>query len=43
MHTRSSGRRYRFDYEEQDHVELLALLKAAALPGDPLRLPRGPV
>ena len=26
-HTRSSGRRYRFDYEEQDHIELLALLK----------------
>jgi site-specific DNA-adenine methylase len=25
--TRSSGRRYRFDYEEQDHVELLTLLK----------------
>jgi DNA adenine methylase len=24
--TRSSGRRYRFDYEEQDHVELLRLL-----------------
>ena len=26
-HTRSSGRRYRFDYEERDHIELLALLK----------------
>ena len=26
-HTRTSGRRYRFDYEEQDHVELLKLLK----------------
>jgi site-specific DNA-adenine methylase len=25
--TRSSGRRYRFDYEEQDHVELLERLK----------------
>ena len=25
--TRSSGRRYRFDYAEQDHVELLELLK----------------
>ena len=24
--TRSSGRRYRYDYEERDHVELLALL-----------------
>jgi site-specific DNA-adenine methylase len=24
--TRSSGRRYRFDYEEQDHIELLRLL-----------------
>ncbi len=27
MRTRSSGRRYRFDYEEQDHIELLGLLK----------------
>lgn len=26
-HTRSSARRYRFDYEDQDHIELLALLK----------------
>lgn len=26
-HTRSSRRRYRFDYEEQDHIELLTLLK----------------
>ena len=26
--TRSSGRRYRFDYEEQDHVELLTLLES---------------
>ena len=26
-HSRTSGRRYRFDYEEQDHVELLELLK----------------
>ena len=25
--TRSSGRRYRFDYEERDHLELLRLLK----------------
>jgi DNA adenine methylase len=25
--TRSSGRRYRFDYEERDHLELLSLLK----------------
>jgi site-specific DNA-adenine methylase len=25
--TRSSGRRYRFDYEEHDHIELLELLK----------------
>jgi DNA adenine methylase len=25
--TRSSGRRYRFDYEEQDHRELLSLVK----------------
>ncbi len=27
QHTRTSGRRYRFDYEEQDHIELLELLK----------------
>jgi len=27
-HTRSSARRYRFDYEEADHIELLELLKA---------------
>ena len=26
--TRSSERRYRFDYEEQDHIELLELLKS---------------
>lgn len=26
-HSRTSGRRYRFDYDEQDHVELLELLK----------------
>ena len=26
-HTRTSGRRYRFDYEERDHIELLQLLK----------------
>jgi len=26
-HNRSSGRRYRFDYEEHDHIELLELLK----------------
>lgn len=26
-HTRSSKRRYRFEYEEQDHVQLLKLLK----------------
>jgi DNA adenine methylase len=25
--TRTSGRRYRYDYEEQDHIELLMLLK----------------
>jgi site-specific DNA-adenine methylase len=25
--TRTSARRYRFDYEEQDHIELLALLE----------------
>lgn len=27
QHTRTSGRRYRFDYEERDHIELLTLLK----------------
>jgi len=26
QHIRTSGRRYRFDYEERDHIELLALL-----------------
>jgi DNA adenine methylase len=26
-YTRTSNRRYRFDYEEQDHIELLELLK----------------
>ena len=28
LQTRTSQRRYRFDYKEQDHIELLALLKA---------------
>jgi DNA adenine methylase len=32
LHTRTSGRRYRYDYEGQDHVELLALLKAVPGP-----------
>jgi site-specific DNA-adenine methylase len=27
-HTRSSARRYRFDYQEHDHIELLELLKS---------------
>jgi len=27
LRTRTSGRRYRFDYEEQDHVQLLELLR----------------
>jgi DNA adenine methylase len=27
LHTRSSARRYRFEYQEPDHVELLELLK----------------
>ncbi|MDN5872395.1 MAG: DNA methylase [Nitrococcus sp.] len=39
---RSSPRRYRFDYEEQDHVELLSLLKSLSCPvivsGYPSRL-----
>jgi DNA adenine methylase len=30
--TRSSSRRYRFDYQEQDHVELLSLLKTLPCP-----------
>lgn len=30
--TRSSGRRYGFDYEEPDHVELLELLKSLPCP-----------
>jgi site-specific DNA-adenine methylase len=28
LHTRTSGRKYRFDYEETDHIELLTLLKS---------------
>ena len=31
-HTRSSQRRYRFDYEERDHVRLLELLKRLPCP-----------
>ena len=31
-HTRSSGRRYRFDYEEQDHIERLALRRRLPCP-----------
>ena len=27
LHTRTSGRRYRFDYDEEDHIELVELLK----------------
>ncbi len=27
LHTRTSGRRYRFDYDERDHIELLEILK----------------
>ena len=34
--TRRSARRYRFDYEEVDHVALLDLLKDLPLPGDGL-------
>lgn len=30
--TRSSGRRYGFDYEESDHIELLELLKSLSCP-----------
>ena len=32
QHTRTSGRRYRFDYAERDHIELLALLKTLPCP-----------
>ena len=32
MHTRTSGRRYRHDYEERDHVELLERLKTLPCP-----------
>ena len=32
LHTRTSARRYRYDYQRQDHVELLALLKAVPCP-----------
>ena len=32
LHTRTSGRRYRFDYEERDHADLLALLKHLPCP-----------
>ena len=32
MRTRTSGRRYRFDYGEADHVELLELLKTLPCP-----------
>lgn len=31
-HARTSGRRYRFDYQERDHVELLSLLKSLPCP-----------
>jgi len=41
-YTRTSSRRYRFDYEEQDHIELLELLKrlpcSVMLSGYPSRL-----
>lgn len=41
-HTRSGDRRYRFDYEERDHIELLELLKglpcSVMLSGYPSRL-----
>ena len=42
-HTRTSKHRYRFDYEEADHVELLELLKGGALSGDGLRVSLGAV
>jgi DNA adenine methylase len=42
LQTRSSGRKYRFDYREQDHIELLELLKGlpcnVLLSGYPSRL-----
>ena len=42
-HTRSSRRRYRFDYEEADHIELLELLKYPAVSGHGVGLPLGAV
>jgi Site-specific DNA methylase len=27
LYTRTSNRRYRFEYEEQDHIELLEIVK----------------
>ena len=48
-HTRTSKHRYRFDYEEADHVELLELLEAVpcqvggALSGDGLGVSLGAV
>jgi len=42
LQTRTSKRRYRFDYQEQDHIELLTLLKSlpchVMLSGYPSRL-----
>ncbi len=32
LHTRTSGRRYRHDYKERDHVELLEVLKTLPCP-----------
>jgi len=34
LHTRTSKRRYRYEYTEADHVRLLELLKTLALCGD---------
>ncbi|MCP4046817.1 MAG: DNA adenine methylase [Gammaproteobacteria bacterium] len=31
-HTRTSGRRYRYDYEQSDHIDLLMLLKTLPCP-----------
>ena len=45
LHTRTSGRKYRCDYTEADHIALLALLKALPCavisdPGEPCEKPR---
>jgi DNA adenine methylase len=42
QHTRTSGRRYRFDYQERDHIERIERLKSlpcqVMVSGDPSAL-----